>query len=42
VRRFSQKYLADVVQGTKAMDPTERKAIWTYLRGISATVTNRG
>jgi mono/diheme cytochrome c family protein len=27
--------MTDVVQGTRAMDPTERKAIWTYLRSIA-------
>lgn len=27
--------MADVVQGTKAMNPTERKAMWTYLRSMA-------
>ncbi len=34
--------MADVVQGTKAMDPSERKALWTYLRQVSAAPTNPG
>ena len=34
--------MADVVQGTKSMDLTERKALWTYLRQLSATPTNPG
>ena len=34
--------MADVVQGTKSMDPTEREALWTYLRQVSATPTNPG
>lgn len=34
--------MADVVLGTKAMSPTERKAIWTYLRGVRATATSTG
>jgi len=34
--------MADVVQGTKAMDATERKALWTYLRGVPASATNPG
>jgi hypothetical protein len=34
--------MADVVQGTKAMDATERKAIWTYLHSVAAMATNRG
>ncbi|MEI9951692.1 MAG: cytochrome c [Pseudomonadota bacterium] len=34
--------MADVVQGTKAMDSTERQALWTYLRQVSATATNPG
>lgn len=33
--------MAEVVQGTKAMDSTERRAIWTYLRSVAATATNR-
>lgn len=34
--------MADVVLGTKAMNPTERKAIWTYLRSVTAASTSRG
>jgi mono/diheme cytochrome c family protein len=34
--------MADVVQGTKAMDMTERRALWTYLHQVSATPTNPG
>ncbi|HYP90425.1 MAG TPA: c-type cytochrome [Polyangiaceae bacterium] len=34
--------MAEVVQGTKAMNPTERRAIWTYLRGLAASATNQG
>ncbi len=32
--------MSDVVLGTKAMNPTERKAIWTYLRSITPAPTN--
>ncbi len=34
--------MADVVQGTKGMDATERQALWTYLRQVPATPTNPG
>jgi mono/diheme cytochrome c family protein len=34
--------MAEVVQGTQAMDVTERKALWTYLRQVSAAPTNPG
>jgi hypothetical protein len=34
--------MADVVLGTKAMEPTERRAIWTYLRSLTAAPTNAG
>jgi mono/diheme cytochrome c family protein len=34
--------MADVVQGTKAMDVTERKAIWTYLKSVAPAATNEG
>ncbi len=34
--------MSDVVQGTKGMDPTERRALWTYLRQVSAAATNPG
>lgn len=37
-----QAPMADVVTGTKAMSPTERKAIWTYLQGVSAAPSTRG
>jgi len=32
--------MAAVVAGTKSMLPTERKALWTYLRSVAATPTN--
>jgi mono/diheme cytochrome c family protein len=34
--------MADVVQGTKAMDAAERKAIWTYLRSVTPAATHHG
>jgi len=34
--------MSDVVQGTKDMDITERRALWTYLRQVSPTPTNPG
>ena len=32
--------MAEVVQGTLGMALTERKALWTYLRQVSAKPTN--
>jgi mono/diheme cytochrome c family protein len=32
--------MADVVKGTKAMNPTERKAMWTYLRSIAPAASD--
>lgn len=34
--------MTDVVLGTKGMDATERKAIWTYLRSVTPAATNEG
>jgi mono/diheme cytochrome c family protein len=34
--------MAGVVLGTKAMSPTERKALWAYLRSLEPTSTNDG
>ena len=34
--------MADVVQGTKGMDMTERRALWTYLRQVPSSPTNPG
>lgn len=34
--------MSEVVQGTKNMSPTERKALWTYLQSLPATATNEG
>lgn len=32
--------MADVVEGTKAMEPLERRALWTYLQSLAAAPTN--
>ena len=32
--------MAAVVMGTKGMLPTERKALWTYLRSVKPAATN--
>ena len=34
--------MSDVVRSTQGMDPTERRALWTYLRQVPATPTNPG
>lgn len=37
-----RKPMSDVVVGTKVMSPTERKALWTYLRSLKPLATNEG
>lgn len=34
--------MSDVVQGTRAMSSTERRAIWSYLQSLGAVATNQG
>ena len=38
--RALREPMSGVVAGTKAMLPTERKALWTYLRSVAAHATN--
>jgi mono/diheme cytochrome c family protein len=38
--RRLQEPMAAVVQSTRAMSPTERKAIWTYLRSVAPVATH--
>lgn len=40
--RKLQPPMSEVVRGTQAMSPAERRAIWSYLQTVGAAATNQG